>query len=518
MNTSRPRARVAALTAAAALVGVSACSVYDTSLLSSSTTKKTTSTQGTTTSSSATGGAGGATPHGGAGGATTGGSGQGGATGQGGTTSSSSSGGAGGAGGCTTADDCPGTDSVCATRTCAQHVCGVSNAPKGTPAGPQTKGTCEKVVCDGKGGESVEADDTNVPADDGKQCTVEGCASGVPQHTPKAAGAACNQAGGAHCTAAGDCVECLVGGDCASGFCDGKTNLCVAASCKDGKKNGNETDVDCGGACSPCALGLACLVGGDCASGSCVGSKCAPTCTDGVKDGDETDVDCGGSCPTKCEVGKACSSPDDCSTGNCPMSSCACVPGCACDHLVVSQIRSRGAAGAFDEFIELYNPTSAPVTLDKAWTIDARSPGAASYTTRYLGTGGVIPSHGHFLVTGSAYAGGVKSDAALSPGIKDAASVRLLHSGVVVDAVCYSYSAATLSALTAANGGFTCNSTPASNLPHDDTMSGASNSDAAIERKPGGAQGNCGSTGDDSADWATVQPATPRDTASAPAP
>ena len=31
-------------------------------------------------------------------------------------------------------------------------------------------------------------------------------------------------------------------------------------TCTDGVKNGTETDVDCGGACSPCADGKACAV------------------------------------------------------------------------------------------------------------------------------------------------------------------------------------------------------------------------------------------------------------------
>ncbi|XP_065191751.1 uncharacterized protein LOC135822844 [Sycon ciliatum] len=36
------------------------------------------------------------------------------------------------------------------------------------------------------------------------------------------------------------------------------------------------------------------------------------SCSDGVKDGDETDVDCGGSCTTKCIAGKVCQQDNDC--------------------------------------------------------------------------------------------------------------------------------------------------------------------------------------------------------------
>ena len=100
-------------------------------------------------------------------------------------------------------------------------------------------------------------------------------------------------------------------GNC-SNVCPSNTSCinstCVAnGTCVDGIKNGTETDVDCGGAAcvaqgKACANGLICLVGSDCQSLVCTGSTCAvPTCSDGVKNGQETDVDCGGPCPP-CEV------------------------------------------------------------------------------------------------------------------------------------------------------------------------------------------------------------------------
>lgn len=53
--------------------------------------------------------------------------------------------------------------------------------------------------------------------------------------------------------------------------CDDETNA-SGASCFNGILDGDETAVDCGGSCVPCA-----------------------TCDDGIKNGDETGVDCGGS-------------------------------------------------------------------------------------------------------------------------------------------------------------------------------------------------------------------------------
>ncbi len=119
----------------------------------------------------------------------------------------------------------------------------------------------------------------------------------------------------------GPCPHCQVGqkcsvySDCYSQFCeapDGGQSTCQAPACPDGRQNGTETDVDCGGGqntCPRCGNTLKCLKPTDCQSGVCLptgimGSgmpnTCqAPTCNDGVKNGNETGTDCGGGggCP-----------------------------------------------------------------------------------------------------------------------------------------------------------------------------------------------------------------------------
>ena len=77
------------------------------------------------------------------------------------------------------------------------------------------------------------------------------------------------------------CVDCASGGVCNEGI-DGD-GVCTCApgfhgdrcefSCGDGMQNGDETAIDCGGACGSCG------------------------CSDGLHNGDEVNVDCGGSCP-----------------------------------------------------------------------------------------------------------------------------------------------------------------------------------------------------------------------------
>lgn len=70
------------------------------------------------------------------------------------------------------------------------------------------------------------------------------------------------------------------------------------ATCADGKKNGKETDIDCGGpTCPACVDGKTCKSGTDCSSGVCAVGYCQlPSCIDNVKNENETGVDCGGPC------------------------------------------------------------------------------------------------------------------------------------------------------------------------------------------------------------------------------
>src|SRR4051794_13993383 len=80
----------------------------------------------------------------------------------------------------------------------------------------------------------------------------------------------------------------------------------LMASCSDGVKDRDETDLDCGGSCGPCAVGQGCKGAGDCRSANCTNSLCAaPSCSDGAKNGQESDVDCGGLC-SGCPGGRHC--------------------------------------------------------------------------------------------------------------------------------------------------------------------------------------------------------------------
>ncbi|HMG54014.1 MAG TPA: hypothetical protein VK601_11035, partial [Kofleriaceae bacterium] len=93
--------------------------------------------------------------------------------------------------------------------------------------------------------------------------------------------------------------------------------------CTDQIRNGDETGLDCGGACGRCNLGEGCRVDADC-DGLCVGGVCtAPPCENGVVDPGETDVDCGGAC-LKCAGGRSCAVDTDCFSGTCTPGAMTC--------------------------------------------------------------------------------------------------------------------------------------------------------------------------------------------------
>lgn len=130
--------------------------------------------------------------------------------------------------------------------------------------------------------------------------------------------------------ACADCApgsDCAVAADCASGSC--AAGRCLAATCSDSQRNGSETDVDCGGpACNPCLETGACVVSSDCVTGLCSAGACeGASCSDGVQNDEETDIDCGGTC-AKCDNTRGCAVSADCLSGVCVGASCR-APSCA---------------------------------------------------------------------------------------------------------------------------------------------------------------------------------------------
>jgi hypothetical protein len=128
--------------------------------------------------------------------------------------------------------------------------------------------------------------------------------------------------GGPACGGCADYRVCRSPADCQSAVC--AAGQCVVAACDDTVKNGVETDVDCGGgACARCGDLELCAQMSDCESGICSEGKCAvPACDDAVANGTESDVDCGGGACGGCANEETCQAATDCVSGGCVNGTC----------------------------------------------------------------------------------------------------------------------------------------------------------------------------------------------------
>jgi hypothetical protein len=214
--------------------------------------------------------------------------------------------------GCQSPAECP-TPPECQVATCSGGVCGTAPAD---PNFPCTNGACDgNGNCNGICGDNVIGPGEVCDHEDlgGETCFSQGFATGV---------LACNS----------DCLSFDTSG------CSGESH------CVNGVHDGNETDVDCGGSCSPCDNGKMCGIDQDCQSGHCLNGICVEcatgtdcqsglcdanthtcttaTCLDGVKNGGETDVDCGGPVCPGCANGLNCTLGTDCQSGHCVNGKC----------------------------------------------------------------------------------------------------------------------------------------------------------------------------------------------------
>ncbi|MDB4935655.1 MAG: hypothetical protein JWP87_2627 [Labilithrix sp.] len=226
--------------------------------------------------------------------------------------------------GCAVAGDCASGVCNAGTHTCTAPAC-TDVVKNGTETDVDCGGSCSTKCANTKGC-AADGDCTSGKCDlVALKCVAAACTDLVKNGSETDVD--CGGAGG--CAPCADTKACLVAGDCTSSVCDPVALTCTAPACNDVVKNGNETDIDCGGACATkCADTKGCALGSDCASGVCNGGACAvPACNDVVANGNETDIDCGGACATKCADTKGCALGSDCASGVCNGGMCA-VPAC----------------------------------------------------------------------------------------------------------------------------------------------------------------------------------------------
>jgi hypothetical protein len=152
---------------------------------------------------------------------------------------------------CKVATDCPGVEDECAHRSCEGGHCAMAFAAAGYAISAQTGGDCAKIVCDGKGGQRTDADDTDVPSD-GNPCTVDTCEAGAPKHAPAAQGTACGADQKLACDGQGTCAGCKGDADCGASSacakvaCNVATTRCELTYVPSGQGDpGNQTPGDC---------------------------------------------------------------------------------------------------------------------------------------------------------------------------------------------------------------------------------------------------------------------------------
>ncbi|MGB8213511.1 MAG: lamin tail domain-containing protein [Anaerolineales bacterium] len=183
-------------------------------------------------------------------------------------------------------------------------------------------------------------------------------------------------------------------------------------------------------------------------------------------------------------------------------------PG-APDHIVISEFRTLGPLGADDEFIELYNPTGAPVNIG-GWRIKTSSACGNNVTDLVTILSYIILQPGqHYLLASlnNSLPFTIPPDQTFWPGIDNTGGIALVSStGSIVDQV-------GMCAGTYYHAGTTLPPLPVAPLFGTPTPIPGT-SDQSYERKPGGDTA-CYDTGNNANDFVLISPANPKNQSSA---
>lgn len=207
----------------------------------------------------------------------------------------------------------------------------------------------------------------------------------------------------------------------------GNTVVETNPTCMNGLVDGDETGIDCGGACvSDCSSPLP---DGGPRTGPDGSPVVGPNATNGVKDADETDVDCGGAVAAKCAEGKSCLVDQDCEVGCNYAKKCVSAPSCK-THLGGDTC----GKGEVDEPGTQHE--SCCRTLPVPGYTDASHPGKTVYLDKYEITAGRVRAFIEQLAAANGGVPDVKSwILANRPEIWDDAWNVFLPSGVDGDVV-----------------------------------------------------------------------------------
>ncbi|MDP6584265.1 MAG: hypothetical protein QF535_06390, partial [Anaerolineales bacterium] len=210
---------------------------------------------------------------------------------------------------------------VCKGQICQSPTCfdGVHNGPEtGVDCGSGCKKCSVDTVCNTDGDCTTQICRDH-DLDGVKTCQAVSCTDKIKNGDETDI-----DCGGSVCEVCPIGDRCEKGSDCESSVCNAK--FCSTPSCSDKTLNGDETDIDCGGSCNKCDGGDHCVVNNDCVSTKCdvkpnpINNICTfAGCFDDILNQDETDVDCGGSCDGLCDIGKQCNTDQDCDSKICEL-------------------------------------------------------------------------------------------------------------------------------------------------------------------------------------------------------
>jgi hypothetical protein len=178
---------------------------------------------------------------------------------------------------CTSDAEC-GKSSACEKLACLQGTCTAIRVEEGAATFDTSLYDCKQPVCDGQGNVKLIAAESDASPPTDASCMQQVCEGWTATFVPRPPGTKCVTGGTwGVCDGSGACVACVKDTDCPSwgDYCFAGT----CSRCDDGKQNGDETGIDCGGErCGDC-VGTACTEAATCKSGQCEdGVCCDSTC------------------------------------------------------------------------------------------------------------------------------------------------------------------------------------------------------------------------------------------------
>lgn len=159
-------------------------------------------------------------------------------------------------------------------------------------------------------------------------------------------------------------------------------------------------------------------------------------------------------------------------------------------HPVISEFRTRGPGGSYDEFVELYNPTGAAINIG-GWDIQYSSSCGLTISTLFvIASNTVLQAGGHFLAASWINSTVTGADQTFYPALPDAGGLALINlANQVVDQVGM------------------CISTQFREGMNLIPLSG--NTNQSYERKPGGNTA-CYDTDNNAGDFVLISPSNPQ--------